>query len=99
MRPRAPFVYIGAHPCFVGPHSRFVGAVGVPELHPGYRSTRRYFEGPALSAEGLRARVGATHLPLSSFLQAFLDAGFALERIEEDERGEYPHVLALRFRR
>ncbi|NUR77146.1 MAG: methyltransferase domain-containing protein [Thermoleophilia bacterium] len=99
LRPRAPFVYIGAHPCFVGPHSRFVGAVGVPELHPGYRSTRRYFEGPAISAEGLRARVGATHLPLSSFLQAFLDAGFALERIEEDERGEYPHVLALRFRR
>src|SRR2546426_11782617 len=31
-----PFVYVGAHPCFVGPHSRFVEAQGVPELHPGY---------------------------------------------------------------
>ena len=32
LRPDAPFVYIGAHPCFVGPHSRFIGAVGVPVL-------------------------------------------------------------------
>src|SRR5205823_88794 len=88
LRPGAPFVYIGAHPCFVGPHSRFIGALGVPELHPGYRTTDRYFEGPAISSEGLRARVGATHLPLGSFLQAFLDAGFALERIEEDQQGE-----------
>jgi ubiquinone/menaquinone biosynthesis C-methylase UbiE len=99
LRPGATFVYIGAHPCFVGPHSRFVGAQGVPELHPGYRSTGRYFQGPAISAEGLRAKVGATHLPLSSFLQAFLDAGFSLERIEEDAQGEYPHLLALRLRR
>jgi SAM-dependent methyltransferase len=99
LRPRAPLVYVGAHPCFVGPHSRFIGAEGVPELHPGYRNLGRYFEGPAISAAGLRARVGATHLPLGRFLQSFLDAGFELERIEEDDRGEYPHVLALRFRR
>ena len=27
-RPAAPFVYIGAHPCFVGPHSRFMPRKG-----------------------------------------------------------------------
>jgi SAM-dependent methyltransferase len=99
LRPGAPLVCIGAHPCFVGPHSRFVGAVGVPELHPGYRVTARYDQGPAISPAGLRARVGATHLPLGLFVQAFLDAGFALERFEELDNREYPFVVALRWRR
>ena len=47
----------------------------------------------------LRARVGATHLPLGLFLQAFLDAGLVLERFEELENREYPYVVALRCRR
>jgi SAM-dependent methyltransferase len=99
LRHGAPFVYIGAHPCFVGPHSRFIGAVGVPTLHTGYRSTERYDEGPAISPDGLRSRVGAAHLPLGLFLQAFLDEGFELERFEELGSEDYPHVLALRCRR
>jgi SAM-dependent methyltransferase len=99
LRPGAPLVCIGAHPCFVGPHSRYIGAVGVPALHPGYRRTARYHEAPGISPEGLRARVGATHLPLGLFLQAFLDAGFALERFEELEDREYPYMVALKCRR
>lgn len=99
LRPESPLVCLGAHPCFVGPHSRFIGAVGVPELHPGYRSTQRYCEAPGISPEGLRARVGATHLPLGLFVQAFLDAGFALERFEELENREYPYMVALGCRR
>lgn len=99
LRPGSPFVYFGAHPCFVGPHSEFVAAQGLPTLHSGYRETRRYTEAPGISAEGLRGRVGATHLPLAFFLQAFVDAGFRLERIEEPGDREYPYVLALRWRR
>jgi SAM-dependent methyltransferase len=99
LRAEAPFVYIGAHPCFVGPHSRFIAAEGVPELHPGYRRTERYDSGPAIGPDGLRARVGATHLPLGLFVQAFLDAGFAIERFEELGSREFPHVVALRCRR
>jgi SAM-dependent methyltransferase len=99
LRPGAPLICLGAHPCFVGPHSRYVGAVGVPVLHPGYRATERYTDAPGISPEGLRARVGATHLPLGLFLQAFLDAGFALERFEELENREYPYMVALRCRR
>jgi SAM-dependent methyltransferase len=99
LRPHAPLVCIGAHPCFVGPHSRYIGAVGVPVLHPGYRVTDRYDKAPGISPEGLRARVGATHLPLGLFLQAFLDAGFALERFEELENREYPYMVGLRCRR
>lgn len=99
LRPDAPLVYIGAHPCFVGPHSRFIGAVGVPTLHPGYRSSGRYDDGPAISPVGLRSRVGATHLPLGLFVQAFLDSSFQIERFEELGSRDYPYVLALRCRR
>ena len=99
LRPGAPFAYIGAHPCFVGPHSRFLEAKGVPKLLPGYRRTERYEGGPAISPHGLRAKVGATHLPLGLFLQAFLDAGFTIERFEELEDREYPYVVRLACRR
>ena len=101
LRREGPVVYVGAHPCFVGPHSRFIAAEGVPQLHPGYRSTARYDDGPAIGPDGLRARVGATHLPLGPFLGAFLDAGFRLERFEEldPDDSRYPFRLALRGRR
>jgi SAM-dependent methyltransferase len=99
LRPGAPFAYIGAHPCYVGPHSRFIAAEGVPELHPGYRRTERYDGGPAIGPDGLRARVGATHLPLGLFVQSFLDAGFKIRRFEELGSREYPYVVALHCRR
>jgi len=96
LRPGAPLVYLGVHPCFVGPHSEFVRGAGVPKLHPGYRRTGRYETGPGISPEGLRARVGAVHLPLGDLLQAFLDAGLRLERIEEPGERDYPVPLAIR---
>jgi SAM-dependent methyltransferase len=99
LRPGAPFVYLGAHPCFVGPHSRFVAGEGIPTLHPGYRATGRYDDGPSITPDGLRAKVGATHLPLGLFLTAFIDTGFLLERFEEPSDREYPYQLALRWRR
>jgi SAM-dependent methyltransferase len=101
LRPGAPLVYIGAHPCFVGPHSLFVGAEGVPELHRGYRPSRGYdSSAPGVAnPDGLRARVASAHLPLDVFLNAFLDAGFRVERLEELGDQDYPHVVALRARR
>ena len=99
LRPDGPLVYVGVHPCFVGPHSRFVSAEGVPVLHPGYRRTDRYTEAPGISPAGLRARVGATHMPLGRFVAAFLTAGFRIDHFEEPETREYPYMLALRCSR
>jgi len=103
LRPSGSLVYIGGHPCFVGPHSRFIHGAGTPVLHPGYARTERYFGGPAVGPDGLRARIGQTHLPLGEFLRAFLDAGLELETIEElsldDPERLFPYRLALRFRR
>lgn len=99
LRPASPFVYFGAHPCFVGPHSEFIAAEGLPKLHPGYWRTDRYNAAPGISRDGLRAKVGASHLPLGTFLQTFVDAGFRLERVEEPGGREYPYTLALLWRR
>ena len=100
LKPGAPFVYAGSHPCFVGPHSLFVEGKGVPELHPGwYRRAGRYEDAPGVSPSGLRVRVGAVHLPLAEFLRAFLEPGFVIERFEEPGDRDYPHVVALRCRR
>ena len=98
LRPGGTLVYLGVHPCFVGPHA-FVHDREVPELHPGYRDTSYRKEAPGVWGDGLRAKVGAWHLPLGVFIQTFLDAGFVIDRFEEPEGREYPHVAALRARR
>jgi SAM-dependent methyltransferase len=100
LRPGAPFVYLGVHPCFVGPHSLFVQAQGVPQLWVGYRSTGRY-DGSAFGVEnpdGVRVRVGAVHLTLHDLFAAFTDAGLRIERFEELGERDYPHIVALRAR-
>lgn len=101
LRPGAPFVYIGVHPCFVGPHSVYDADRQAPELHPGwYRLTGRYDEAPGIwRGSGVRIRVGASHLPLGLFLQTFLDAGLGLEHVEEPRGREYSFGLAFRWRR
>jgi ubiquinone/menaquinone biosynthesis C-methylase UbiE len=98
LRPVGALVYLGVHPCFVGPHA-FVHGRDVPELHPGYRDTSYRTEAPGIWGEGIRSKVGASHLPLGHFLHAFLDAGFTIERFEEPEGRDYPHIVALRARR
>lgn len=97
--PGARFAYIGAHPCFVGPHSRFIQALGIPELHDGYRREGRYDDGPAINPSGLRARVGAVHLTLGAFLGAFPAADLPIVGFAELGEREYPYVVAVGCRR
>ncbi len=101
LRPGAPFVYVGVHPCFVGPHSIYDADRRAPELHPGwYRLTGRYERAPGIwRGSAVRIRVGASHLPLGLFVQTFLDAGLRLEHVEEPEEREYSFGLAFRWRR
>lgn len=94
------FVYVGVHPCFVGPHSEFAFARGTPKLHGGwYRRTGRYDEAPGISPHGIRAKIGATHLPLGEFVGTFLSAGLTLEQFLEAGEFDYPHLIALRVRK
>jgi SAM-dependent methyltransferase len=96
--PGGRFVHLGLHPCFVGPFSWAPTTEEVPVLFPGYRNTAWTDDAPGLG-EGLRRRVGARHLPLASLLQGFADAGLVLERFEEPDEGDYPHVFAVAGRK
>ena len=101
LKPGGAFVYVGGHPCFVGPHALFRFARGVPELHPGYRPGRRYDDDApgVFNPDGLRARVGASHVPLGEFVSAFTSAGLRVEHFEEDGEDDYPYLAALVARR
>jgi ubiquinone/menaquinone biosynthesis C-methylase UbiE len=100
LRPGGKFVYVGVHPCFVGPHSKYELNTGLPELFPGwYRRAGRYTNAPGIQTYGVRAKTGATHLPLARFLQNFLDAGLRIDQVEEAGEWDYPHLLALKLRR
>jgi SAM-dependent methyltransferase len=94
------FVYVGNHPCFVGPTQEHV-ETGAPRLHPGYRRAGRWQadDAPGATPGGWRQRLGSfVHLPLADFLSCF--AGFTLEAVEElDDGYEYPKTIALRFRK
>ena len=98
LAPAGRLVYLGPHPCFVGPHSRFVRAMGSPVLQPGYGERGRYTDAPGLSPTGLRAKVGAVHLPLGDLLQTFLRVGLRIDAFEEPICAGriYPHWIALR---
>jgi ubiquinone/menaquinone biosynthesis C-methylase UbiE len=98
LRPGGQLVYLGIHPCFVGPHA-FVHDREIPELHLGYRDTSYRTKAPGIWNGGIRSKVGATHLPLGLFVHTFIDAGLTFEHFEEPEGRDYPHIVALRTRK
>lgn len=84
LRPGGRFVYLGVHPCFVGP---FVSRL--TEAHdqalsfvPGYGDTTWANRG---SGDGshIGGRVGFHHKTLASFLGAFAQAGLAIQAVKE----------------
>jgi SAM-dependent methyltransferase len=80
------FVYLGLHPCFVGPFVVRNDEAQKRELTftPGYGDSRRIHAGSGgTTGFGLNRRVGAKWLPLSEFLEAFIGAGLRIDRFEE----------------
>jgi SAM-dependent methyltransferase len=94
LRPGGVFVHVGVHPCFCGGFAdrRDLDAV---VIHPGYLDG--HWTKASWTDQGVRAKVGATHLPLPELMHAFLDAGLRFERFAES--GEpTPVALAIRAR-
>jgi SAM-dependent methyltransferase len=87
------FVHVGVHPCFIGAFADRSDPERVV-ISRGYWRRARTFE--AWCPHGIRARVGATHLPLSDLLRLFPAAGLRIEDVVEI--GETPDVLAIRAR-
>ncbi|HEU0168803.1 MAG TPA: methyltransferase domain-containing protein [Chloroflexota bacterium] len=80
LRPGGRFVHIGVHPCFTGWFADRSNPSGIL-ISPGYWNHDRHFE--AWSPRGVRARVGATHLPLSDLLNGLVSAGLTVTDVYE----------------
>lgn len=94
LAPGGVFVYVGVHPCFVGP---FVERnSGLLRLHPGYRQ-RGWQPRTPFTGTQVRHRVGVHHLPLESLLTALLYPGGRLEAVIEGGDGPLPEVLGVRL--
>ncbi len=95
LRPGGVFVHIGVHPCFCGGFAdRSVPTAIV--IRPGYLDGS--WTTDSWTDQGVRDKVGATHLPLADLLNAMLIPGFELESFAEG--GEpTPVVLSVRMRR
>ena len=95
LRPGGAFVHVGVHPCFCGGFADRSD----PErtvIRPGYLDGDWTTE--SWTDQGIRDKVGASHLPLAELLNAVLRAGFHIERATEG--GEpIPIVLSLRCRK
>ncbi len=94
LQPGGLLVHIGVHPCFCGGFADR----GDPQavlVRPGYLDG--HWTKASWTDQGVRDKVGATHMPLASLLHAFTNAGLVLERFAEG--GEpTPTVLAIRAR-
>jgi len=88
------FAHVGVHPCFVGAFADRTNSQEIT-ITPGYWERDRRFEGPW---RGVRARVGARHIPLGGLLETFLRAGLTIERVIE-AGNPTPDILAVRCRR
>ena len=98
LSPGGRFVYLGTHPCFVGPHDSPTVSDERLSLEAGYGDARwvprEEFDSPRFGP-GIRRRVGARHVPLAGLLASFIDAGLVLERVCEGGGGLVPWRLGL----
>jgi SAM-dependent methyltransferase len=93
LQPGGRFVYLGTHPCFIGPFIKRTTEADDGELvvRPGYGDTRLTFDGSG-GTSGLKSRVGSRNLPLAAFFNALLGAGLRIESFEELDTRARPWV-------
>jgi SAM-dependent methyltransferase len=92
LRPGGVFAHVGVHPCYVGAFADRADPAGIV-ISPGYWRTERRFE--AWAPHGVRAKVGATHLPVSHLLNSLTRAGLTIE-LTAEAGTPVPDILAIR---
>ncbi|MFG2055933.1 class I SAM-dependent methyltransferase [Micromonospora sp. NPDC048930] len=92
LAPGGRLVHVGVHPCYVGAFADRADP-GRIVVDGGYAERDRSFR--SWNQTGVRARVGAWHLPLADLLNAVAAAGLTLTRAEESGPGPLPDLLAL----
>jgi SAM-dependent methyltransferase len=94
LRPGGRFVHLGVHPCFTGAFADRRDPVRIV-IDDRYASRAHTFD--TWCPNGVRARVGAWHVPLADLLNGVRAAGLHLERVAEDAPtdGGVPDLLGL----
>ena len=92
LRPGGRFVHIGVHPCFVG---AFADRSARPRVVVDQRYADRSHSFDAWCPSGVRARLGARHLPLADLFNALTGAGLSVRRMAEAGAGGVPDLLGL----
>lgn len=97
LAPGGVAVFYGVHPCFNGPHTQYLDD-GRVVAHPTYRVAGWHQEAPWWG-QFVRRRVGMRHHPLAELLNAFINAGLAIEHVAEPGDRQVPNILAIRARK
>ena len=95
LKPGGLFVHVGVHPCFCG---GFADRSDVDSIviRPGYLDGVWTTE--SWTSQGIRDKVGASHVPLAQLLNVVISTGFQIERTTEG--GEpTPIVFSLKCRK
>ena len=92
LAPGGVFVHIGVHPCFCGGFADRSDPQAIV-ITPGYLDGS--WTTDSWTDQGLRDKVGATHVPLAGLLGLVIDAGLTPERFGE---GGQPTPVVLSFR-
>jgi SAM-dependent methyltransferase len=90
LTPGGRFVHLGVHPCFVGAFADWRER-GRVVLDDRYADRSRTCD--SWNPAGVRARVGAWHIPLGDLLNAVMSAGLRLERTVEAGPGGVPELF------
>jgi SAM-dependent methyltransferase len=92
LTPGGRFVHIGVHPCFVG---AFADWSDRPRVLVDDRYADRSHTFDAWCPTGVRAKVGAWHVPLAELLNAVVAAGLRVQRSAESGAGGVPQTFGL----
>jgi ubiquinone/menaquinone biosynthesis C-methylase UbiE len=92
LRDGGSLIHIGVHPAFCGGFADRSDPEAVV-IRPGYLDG--HWTTASWTSNGVRDKVGATHLPLPELLHAFLDAGLVLDRFIEGG-GPVPVMFGVR---
>lgn len=99
LQPNGKFLFYGVHPCFNGPHVES-GPNRSRIVHTTYRAAERHSTSPWWGEDGIRVKAGGMrHLPLADFINAFVDAGLRIERVDEPDEEPVPYALVVKARR
>jgi ubiquinone/menaquinone biosynthesis C-methylase UbiE len=95
LRPGGLLAVFGVHPCFNGPAVEFPAGQDSVTVHPTYRELGWHSDAPWWG-ENIRRRVGMRHMPLAELMNAIIDAGLSIGKVEEPGERPIPYALALR---